>query len=276
MCRALEVSRSGYYAYKNRPKSQGRIKNEALLIEIKCVFVENKENYGSPRIWDQLNNVKHIRCSENRVAKVMREARIVAVQKRKFRLTTNSKHDYPVWPNVLNRNFVVEKPNAVWVFDITYIWTSQGWLYVAMVLDLFSRGIVGLAMDKTIAATLTTRAMQQAILRRNPDKGLICHSDRGSQYAGNDFKAILAEHKLIGSMSRKGDCWDNAVAESFFHTLKVELVHKYRFRTREEARRKIFEYVEMYYNRRRSHSTLNYLSPFEFENRAVLTKQTVH
>jgi len=206
----------------------------------------------------------------------MKSNGIIAVHKRKFRVTTNSKHGYPVWPNVLQRHFVVEKPNRVWVFDITYIWTSEGWLYVAVVLDLFSRGIVGLAMDKTIAATLTTRAMQQAILRRNPDKGLICHSDRGSQYAGNDFKAILAQHEFVGSMSRKGDCWDNAVAESFFHTLKVELVYKYRFRTREEARRKIFEYVEMYYNCRRTHSTLNYLSPSEFERRANLTKQNVH
>lgn len=276
MCRALGVSRSGYYKFKNRPKSRQRVENDKLLIEIRRVFMENDSNYGSPRIWNELKNVQGIRCSENRVARLMKVNGIFAVQKRKFRVTTDSKHNYPVWPNVLQRQFIVEKPNAVWVFDITYIWTSEGWLYVAVVLDLFSRGIVGLAMDKTIAATLTTRAMQQAILRRNPDKGLICHSDRGSQYAGNDFKAILAEHEFIGSMSRKGDCWDNAVAESFFHTLKVELVRKYRFRTREEARRKIFEYVEMYYNRRRTHSTLNYLSPFEFEKRAVLTKQTVH
>ena len=247
-----------------------------MLIEIRRIFLENDSNYGSPRIWNDLNNVQGIRCSENRVARLMKSSGIIAVQKRKFRVTTDSKHDYPVWPNVLQRRFVIEKPNRVWVFDITYVWTSEGWLYVAVVLDLFSRGIIGLAMDKTIVATLTTRAMQQAILRRNPDKGLICHSDRGSQYAGNDFKAILAQHEFVGSMSRKGDCWDNAVAESFFHTLKVELVHKYRFRTREEARRKIFEYVEMYYNRRRTHSTLNYLSPFEFEKRSGLIKQTVH
>jgi transposase InsO family protein len=276
MCRVLEVSRSGYYKFTDRPKSRQRIENEKLLVEIRRVFVENDSNYGSPRIWRELNNVQGIRCSENRVARLMRINGIVAVQKRKFRVTTNAKHNYPVWPNILSRNFTVDRPNAVWVSDITYIWTFEGWLYLAAVLDLFSRGIVGLAMDKTIAATLTTRAMRQAILRRNPDKGLICHSDRGSQYACHDFKAILKNHKFVGSMSGKGDCWDNAVAESFFHTLKVELVHKYRFRTREEARRKIFEYVEMYYNRRRSHSTLNYLSPFEFERQAVLTQQTVH
>jgi len=269
MCRALEVSRSGYYAFKKRPKSQQRIDNEKLLIEIRRVFLENDSNYGSPRIWNQLNNVEHVRCSENRVAKVMRFAEVVAIQKRKFRATTNSKHDYPVWPNVLERNFMVEKPNAVWVSDITYIWTLEGWLYLAVVLDLFSRRAVGLAMDKTIADTLTTQAMMQAILRRNPEKGLICHSDRGSQYAGNNFKAILSRNEFVGSMSRKGDCWDNAVAESFFHTLKVELVHRHRFRTRDEAKRKIFEYVEMYYNRRRAHSTLGFLSPLEYERRVA-------
>jgi len=276
MCRALEVSRSGYYAFKNRPKSRQRVENEKLVIEIRRVFLENDSNYGSPRIWDQLNNKDHIYCSENRVARIMRINAIVAIQRRKFRVTTNSKHDYPVWPNVLNRNFAVEKPNSVWVSDITYIWTFEGWLYLAAVLDLFSRGIVGLAMDKTIADTLVTQAMRQAILQRGPAKGLICHSDRGSQYAGNDFKAILAQNEFVGSMSKKGDCWDNAVAESFFHTLKVELIHRNKFRTRDEAKRKIFEYVEMYYNRRRAHSTLGNLSPFEYERQAVLSLQNVH
>jgi putative transposase len=276
MCRALEVSRSGYYAYKNRPKSQQKVDNEKLLIEIRRIFLENNSNYGSPRIWDQLHNKEYMSCSENRVAVIMRVNGIVAIQKRKFRVTTNSRHDHPVWPNVLNRNFEVKKPNAAWVSDITYVWTIEGWLYVAAVLDLFSRGIVGLAMDKSIADTLTTQAMSQAILRRSPAKGLICHTDRGSQYAGNDFKAILAQNEFVGSMSRKGNCWDNAVAESFFHTLKVELVHRNKFRTRDEAKRKIFEYVEMYYNRKRAHSTLGNLSPFEYERQAVLSLQNVH
>ena len=271
MCRALEVSRSGYYAFKRRPTSQQRADNEKLLIEIRRIFLENDSNYGSPRIWDHLHNKEQMRCSENRVARLMQVNGIVAIQKRKFRLTTNSKHGYPVWPNVLNRNFVVKKPNAVWVSDITYIWTLEGWLYLAAVLDLFSRGIVGLAMDKTIADTLTTQAMRQAIFMRNPAKGLICHTDRGSQYAGNDFKAILAQNEFVGSMSRKGNCWDNAVAESFFHTLKVEFVYRNKFKTRDEAKRKIFEYVEMYYNRRRAHSTLGNLSPFEFERQMVLS-----
>ena len=271
MCRALEVSRSGYYAWKTRPKSPARVDNEKLLTQINRVFWDNDRNYGSPRIWNQLHNVEQLCCSENRVARVMRVNGIVAIQKSKFRVTTNSKHDHPVWPNVLNRNFVVQKPNAVWVSDITYIWTFEGWLYLAAVLDLFSRGIVGLAMDKTIADTLTTQAMTQAILRRSPTKGLICHSDRGSQYAGNNFKVILAQNEFVGSMSKKGDCWDNAVAESFFHTLKVELVHRNKFKTRDEAKRKIFEYVEMYYNRKRAHSTIGYLSPFEYERQAILS-----
>ncbi len=271
MCRALEVSRSGYYAFKTRPKSQQRVDNEKLLIEINRVFWDNNRNYGSPRIWNQLHNQEHVRCSLNRVARIMHCNGIVAIQKRKFRVTTNSKHGYPVWPNILNRNFTVEKPNAVWVSDITYIWTFEGWLYLAAVLDLFSRGIVGLAMDKTIKETLTLQAMKQAILRRSPSKGLICHSDRGSQYAGNDFKALLAQNEFVGSMSNKGDCWDNAVAESFIHTLKVEVIHRTRFKTRDEAKIKIFEYVEMYYNRKRAHSTLGYLSPFEYERQTVLS-----
>ncbi len=276
MCRVLEVSRSGYYAFKDRPKSHNRVDNEKLLIEIKRVYWEFRQDYGSPRIWDHLHRIDRIPCSQNRVARLMRANEIVSVRKSKFLVTTDSKHDYPVWPNVLNRNFVAEKPNAVWVSDITYVWTFEGWLYVAAVLDLFSRGIVGLAMDKTIAQTLTTQAMSQAILRRSPDKGLVCHTDRGSQYAGGDFKAILAQHEFVGSMSRKGDCWDNAVAESFFHTLKVELIHRRKYKTRDEAKRSIFEYVEMYYNRKRAHSTLGYLSPFEYERQATLSKQTVH
>jgi len=269
MCRAVEVSRSGYYAFKTRPKSDRSIDNEKLLIEIRRVFWDNNSTYGSPRVWHQLNNVEGIRCSENRIAKIMHENDIIAVHKRKFRLTTNSRHGYPVWPNLLNREFSVEKPNSVWVTDITYIWTFEGWLYLAAIMDLFSRGIVGLAMDKTIADTLTLSALQQAILRRSPPEGLICHSDRGSQYAGNDFKALLSQHHMSGSMSKKGDCWDNAVAESFFHTLKVELIHRTRFKTRNEAKAKIFEYVEMYYNTKRAHSTLGYLSPFDYEKRSL-------
>lgn len=270
MCRALEVSRSGYYAFKKRPQSQQGVDNAMLLIGIRRVFLANKELYGSPRVWNELNNVERIPCSENRIARLMRINGIVAVQKKKFRLTTDSKHGNPVWPNILNRKFDVEKPNAVWVSDITYVWTLEGWLYLAVILDLFSRGIVGLAMDKTIADTLIIQAIKQAILNRRPGKGLIVHSDRGSQYASNDFKKVLTGNEFVGSMSRKGDCWDNAVAESFFHTLKVELIHRMRFATREQAKRMIFEYIVMYYNCKRAHSTLGYLSPLEYEKRQAI------
>jgi len=247
-----------------------------LLIEIRKVYWSNDSRFGSPRIWDALHNRLKISVSENRVAAVMRANGIRSIHKRKFRVTTDSKHSYPVWPNILNRGFKFYELNRAWVSDITYIWTREGWLYLAVVVDLCSRSVVGLAMDKSITEELTQQALLQAVLRRNPGKGLICHSDRGSQYAANGYKSLLADYGFIGSMSRKGDCWDNAVAESFFHTLKVELVHRYIFRTREEAKRKIFEYIEMYYNRRRTHSSLGYLSPFEFENQGSPSLLTVH
>ena len=275
ICRVLEVSKSGYYAWKDRPKSRGRVDNEGLLIEIRRVFVENDSNFGSPRIWDDLKKA-NIRCSENRVARLMREAGLVGVQRRKFRATTNSKHNWPVAPNLLERRFNVDEPNKIWVTDITYVWTWEGWLYLSFVLDLYSRGVVGLAMSERITDELTQNALNQAIGRRNPEAGLIHHSDRGSQYASGDYQALLTKHEITPSMSRKGDCWDNAVAESFIHTLKVEKIHKYRFKTRSEAKSKIFEYVEMYYNRKRTHSSLGYLSPFDYEKRSFPPLLTVH
>lgn len=276
MCRVIEVSTSGYYAFKKRPKSPRQLANEELHFEIKRIYEQNNGTYGSRRIWDQLCNKEQIRCSLNRVARLMRDNGISAIQKRKFKVTTHSKHNYSVWPNILNRNFRVERPNSVWVTDISYIWTFEGWLYLAVIIDLFSRSVVGLSMDKTIADSLTLQALRQAILRRNPPNGLICHSDRGSQYASGDFKALLAEDGIIGSMSKKGDCWDNAVAESFFHTLKVELTSRVKFTTREEAKVRIFEYVEMYYNTKRTHSTLGYLSPFDYEKRSLQSLQPVY
>ena len=271
----LEVSKSGYYAWKRRPKSRRRIDNEGLLIEIKRVFVENDLNYGSPRI-DKDFKKAAIPCSKNRIARLMREAGLVAIQRRKFKATTNSNHHWPVALNLLERNFSVDEPDKIWVTDITYIWTWEGWLYLSFVLDLFSRGVVGLAMSERITDDLTQSALKQAIGRRNPPAGLIHHSDRGSQYASGDYQALLKGHGITPSMSRKGDCWDNAVAESFIHTLKVEKVNRYRFKTRDEAKSKIFEYVEMYYNRKRTHSSLGYLSSFEFEKRSFPSLLTVH
>ena len=275
ICRVLEVSKSGYYVWKKRPKSRRRIDNEGLLIEIRRVFVENDSNFGSPRIWDDLKK-SNIPCSQNRIARLMREAGLVAIQRRKFKATTNSNHAWPVAPNLLERNFNVNEPNKIWVTDITYVWTWEGWLYLSFVLDLFSRGVVGLAMSERITDDLTQDALNQAIGRRNPVAGLIHHSDRGSQYASGDYQALLQKHAITPSMSRKGDCWDNAVAESFIHTLKVEKINRYRFKTRQEAKNKIFEYIEMYYNRKRTHSSLGYLSPFDYEKRSFPSLLTVH
>jgi transposase InsO family protein len=276
ICRAMEVSKSGYYAWKKRPKSRRVINNEKLLIEIRRVFIENHENYGSPRVWDALNNKSGIACSENRVARLMRENKLLAVQSRKYKATTDSKHNWPVAPNILNRNFITEAPNKIWLTDITYIWTWEGWLYLAFVLDMYNRGVAGLSMSDRVTDELTQNALKQAILRCNPAKGLIHHSDRGSQYASGDYQELLKKYGITPSMSRKGDCWDNAVGESFLHTLKVEKINRSRFKTREEAKREVFEYIEMYYNRKRAHSSIGYMSPFEYEKRFFTSLQTVH
>ena len=275
ICRLLEVSKSGYYDWKKRPKSQRRIDNEVLLIEIRRVFVENDENYGSPRVWDA-SKKGNIPCCENRVARIMRSNGLAAIQRRKFKATTDSKHNWPVAPNLLERKFSIDESNKIWVTDITYVWTWEGWLYLSFVLDLYSRGVVGLAMSERITDDLTQSALNQALGRRNPHAGLIHHSDRGSQYASGDYQALLKKHEITPSMSRKGDCWDNAVVESFVHTLKVEKIHRYRFKTRDEAKSKIFEYIEMYYNRKRTHSSLGYKSPFDYEKCSFPSLLTVH
>jgi len=275
MCRVLDVSKSGYYAWKNRIPSTQRIENDALLIEIRNMFLLNKKEYGSPRIWRALS-ICGIVCCENRVAHLMNIGDMRAIHKNKYRATTDSKHTLAVWPNLLNRNFIVSEPNKIYVSDITYLWTYQGWLYIAVVIDLFSRSVVGLSMSEHIDAILTQNALRQAVIRRNPGSGLIVHSDRGSQYASNDFKTLLENNNFVGSMSKKGDCWDNAVAESFFHTLKVECIRGIIFKTREEAKRTIFAWVYARYNRTRMHSTLDYVSPFEYERRYSLTFNNVH
>ena len=275
MCHVVEVSRSGYYAFNSRAKSKNRTNNEGLLVEIRRLYLKHRENYGSPRIYDVLQK-EGLRCSENRVARLMRSDGLVAIQRRKFKSTTDSAHNYPVAPNILERHFSVDKPNKVWVTDITYVWTWEGWLYLSFVLDLYSRGVVGLAMDDGITDNLTQSALRQALVRRNPPAGLIHHSDRGSQYASGDYHALLTKHEIIPSMSRKGNCWDNAVAESFVHTLKVEMINRYRFKTREEAKQNIFEYLEVYYNRKRTHSSLGYMSPFDYEKRSIPILLNVH
>lgn len=268
LCRVLKVATSGYYAWRGRARSVRDSENQRLLVEIKAIHEASGGDYGSPRIYHALRK-KGILCSENRVARIMRKHGIRAKTKKKFKATTDSKHTMPVAENLLNREFEAKRPNAVWTTDISFMWTREGWMYLAIVLDLFSRRIVGWAMDKRIKKQLVIDALVMAIGRRRPGPGLLHHSDRGSQYASKDYQALLKKHGFIGSMSRKGDCWDNAPTESFFSSLKRERVYHTTYRTRLEARTDIFNYIECWYNPYRLHSTLGYQSPAEFENEAI-------
>lgn len=269
MCRALEVSRSGYYAWRGRPVSRRCMKNRRLVDRIKAVHEKSRRTYGSPRVHVQLVSEGE-RCGRGRVERLMRVNGIRAKQKRKFVLTTDSKHDLPVAENILKRKFAVDELNRVWSSDITYIPTDEGWLYLAGVLDLCSRTAVGWSMSETLEKRLVLDALNMAYRRRRPGKGLIHHSDRGSQYASDDYGDLLKSYGMRMSMSRKGDCWDNAVMESFFGTLKNELVHHRKYRTRAEARQDIFEFIEVFYNRERLHSSLGYMSPAAYEKRIAV------
>jgi len=264
MARALKVSAAGYYAWRTRPESRRTRRNRALLVEIRVLHAESRRTYGSPSIWDALAKRGH-RIGENRVARLMRLHGIRAKTVKKWRATTDSGHKLPVAANTLNRAFAVNEPNRVWAGDITYVWTQEGWLYLAVVLDLYSRAVIGWALGSRLTAELATTALTMALWRRKPAQGLTHHSDRGVQYAAADYQRLLADSGIACSMSRKGNCWDNACVESFFGTLKKELVHDRRYLTREEAKQDIFEYIEVFYNRQRRHSTLGYRSPAEFE-----------
>lgn len=266
MCRVLGVSRSGYYAWRTRPQSRRSVENQQLLEQIKQIHKNSKKTYGSPRVHISLLSKGQI-CSRGRVERIMSANGIRAKQKHKFVVTTDSKHDMPVADNTLNREFAVDEPNKVWTSDFTYIGTDEGWLYLAGVLDLGSRAIVGWSMSESMDRTLVMDALEMGYARRRPEAGLIHHSDRGSQYASADYQNLLTQYGMQVSMSRKGNCWDNAVMESFFGTLKKELVHHRRYRTRDEARRDVFEYIEVFYNRERLHSSLGYLSPADYEKR---------
>jgi putative transposase len=264
MCRVLGVSRSGYYGWRKKPESKRYKENEKLLMYIKESYRNSNRTYGSPRILQDLR-AEGFMCGKNRIARLMRDNSIVAKTKRKYKATTNSKHNLPVAPNLLNQEFSASGPNKVWVSDITYIPTLEGWLYLAVIIDVFSRQVVGWAMSKRQTTALVTKALYQAIGRRRPPLDCIYHSDRGVQYASKDFRDVLKQYGFIQSMSRKGNCYDNAVAESFFHTLKTEHVYWHRYTTRAEGRQSIFEYIEMFYNRQRRHSALGYRSPISFE-----------
>ena len=265
MCRALQVSHSGFYAYLGRPIAARTLENARLVGKIRLIHLQYRSAYGSPRIHDELCTRK-IKVGRHRVARLMKENGIRAKRKRRFRKTTDSDHDLKIAPNLLKRDFSAAEPNRVWVSDITYIWTLQGWLYLAIILDLFSRKIVGWTLDTSLKTGLVLRALHMAILKRQPPPDLIFHSDRGSQYASDDFRTALKNARMIQSMSRKGDCLDNAVAESFFATLRAELTDLCVLQTRLGARRSIFDYLENFYNTVRRHSTLGYLSPAAFES----------
>lgn len=264
MCRVLQVSRSGYYESLRRPPSAHSIEDDKLRPQVKAAFKTGRKNYGTRRIKDALKK-QETRVSRRRIGRLMREEDLQVQTKRKFKVTTDSNHDKPIAPNLLEREFIVNTPDTVYVGDITYIPTREGWLYLAVVIDLFSRAVVGWSMGSRITAGLVNGAMLMALWKRNPAEGLIFHSDRGSQYASDSHRTLLDDHGLKASMSKKGDCWDNAVAESFFHTLKIELVHHCDYETRDDARASIFEYIEVFYNRQRSHSANGYEAPLVFE-----------
>lgn len=269
MCRALAVSAAGYYAWRIRPESTRSVSARTVLSAIRVIHRESRETYGSPSIWDALIKQGH-RIGEHRVARLMRQDGIRAKTVKKWRATTQSHHRFPVATNTLNRQFTVASPNRVWAGDITYVWTTEGWLYLAVVLDLYSRTVIGWAMGTRLIGDLAERALIMALANRIPATGLLHHSDRGSQYAATSYQRLLGEYGIITSMSRTGNCWDNACVESFFGTLKRELVYHRHYATREDAKQDIFEYIEVFYNRKRRHSTLGYVSPAEYEARTAV------
>jgi putative transposase len=264
LCETLEVSAAGYYAWCKRPASAKQQRREALVTEIRSIHAEVKARYGSPRIHAELAARGHD-CCVNTVAKLMHDNDIAAKTARKFRCTTDSNHDLPVAENLLDRQFNPSEANEVWLADITYIPTREGWLYLAAVEDLYSRRVVGWSMADHMESRLVVDALEMAVQRRLPEEGLLAHSDRGSQYASEHYQLLLEKHGIACSMSRRADCWDNAPMESFFASLKKELVHDADFATRAQARAALFEYIEIFYNGQRRHSSLGYKSPAEYE-----------
>jgi transposase InsO family protein len=272
LCKVLQVTRSGFYAWQRRGPSEHALDDQKLALEIAAIHKASGETYGSPRVHLELR-AKGLQVSRKRVACRMRELGIQSRRKRRFKATTDSGHKLPVADNLLDRKFAVDAPNVAWVTDITYVWTDEGWLYLAAILDLFSRRVVGLAMSERIDRALVIEALRVAVGRRVPDHGLMHHSDRGSQYASTGYQDALRDLGVVCSMSRKGNCWDNAVAESFFATLKTECIYPRRFATRAEARQVIFHFIEVFYNARRRHSTLGYVSPMQFEMKFIEEKR---
>lgn len=264
MCRALKVTRSGYYAWRNGGSSRRAQRDAELLEKIRESHRESQGRYGSPNVHEDLRQWGY-RCSRKRVARLMKEDGLRCKAVRRFRVTTDSGHALHVAPDLLQREFSVEAPGKAWVSDITYLWTRQGWLYLCIVLDLWDRKVVGWSMGESLRADLAVEALRKAVMRRRPQEGLVFHSDRGIQYCSEVFRMELSRYGMLQSMSRKGNCWDNAVAESFFGILKRELVYHETYHTRNDARLSVFQYIEGWYNRRRRHSTLGRRSPLAFE-----------
>jgi putative transposase len=263
MCRVLSVSPSGYYDWVDRPLSARSQRHRRLTAQIQLLHQASRETYGAPRIHRDLVETGEV-IGKNTVAMLMRRGGIVPKTVRKFRVTTDSRKTHPA-PNILQRGFSVPAPNRCWVSDMTFIPTREGWLYLTVILDLFSRVVVGWSMDRRMTSTMNIDALRMALSRRGGQAPALLHSDQGSQYAAADYQAMLKTHNIRCSMSRKGNCWDNAVAESFFHTLKTELVHHEDYRTRDAARASIFEYIEVFYNRQRRHSHLDQQAPLTYE-----------
>ena len=268
MCRLLSVSVSGYYNWKKQPASHREKEDNRLVSLIEKIHKGSRFTYGSPRIHQHLKGLGE-GCSRKRVEKLMRDFGIRARSRRKFKATTNSKHNLPVHKNLLDRNFNPKSPNLSWGCDITYLRTEEGWLYLAVVMDLFSRKIVGWAMSERMTRNLVQEALKMAVRARNPQPGLILHSDRGSQYCSGDYQKLLDFYEIKCSMSRRGNCWDNAPVESFFGSLKTEHVFFEKYKTRKQAKLSVFEWIESFYNRERMHSSLGFLSPEGYEDRVA-------
>jgi len=265
MCRALEVTRQGYYAYRRTLDSPRLAEEVAFQEHVAKIHAESRGTYGSPRIVEQLRR-EGFPASKRRVERAMRAAGIVAVRRARHKTTTRANPAHPVASNILDRDFTASRPDERWVTDITYVWTDEGWCYLAAILDLYSRSVVGWQLSSSLSTELPIDALNRALLRRRPAGRLLHHSDRGCQYTSTDYRRELAANGITVSMSRRGNCWDNAVAESFFATLKTELVYRRRWSTRLELRNALFEYIESFYNRRRLHSALDYRTPAEVES----------
>jgi transposase InsO family protein len=268
MCRMLSVSPSGYYGWQDRPLSSRAQENAVLAAKIKAIFDKEHSRAGAKRIAKRLR-LEGTQVSRHRVARIMRLHGWRAKAARKFKVTTNSNHKLPVAPNLLQQNFAASRPNEKWVSDITYVWTEEGWLYLAVVMDLYSRMVVGWSMSERMTSNLVMDALQMAIWRRKMPRGVIIHSDRGSQYCSHEYQKLLAKNGFICSMSKRGDCYDNASMESWNHSFKVEAIHGEKFLTRAEAKNHVFGYIDVYYNRERLHSRLGYQSPVYFETQNV-------